>query len=179
MTSITWKKYEKDMKSDNPDIQRKATDAFLEERDLQLRTSSAARQFEKDRKKELEKNKPLWRKEQDEKKKFKDTAFKNLLKGGSFKQMIKPVRGYILVELPKKEEVETDSGIILSKNVVEEPNEAIVIDCGEDIKDFPCPCKIGNKILFKRGAGLELLLNDKNYKLLYFQDILGIFTNDN
>lgn len=174
---ITWKKYEKDIKTLDGEDQAKAIDAFDEERTLQLKTSEKARQWEKARKEEIAKNKPLWRKEVDDKKKAKtNKAFKNLLEAGTFISDLKPCPGYVLISY-EKIETQTETGIILAQEQ-EESNEGVVLEAGTkliwDRTVTECPCKVGDKILFKRGAGLNLMIKDKSCKLIYFNDILGV-----
>jgi len=178
MVDITWAKYEKDIKTTTGKEQEKAIDAFEDERNLQMKTSAAAREWEKGRKKEIEKNKPIWRKEKDDKEKERlDKPFKNLLKGGTFISDLKPCPGYVLISYEKTEAV-SESGIIIAQDV-EESNEGIVLEVGSkliwDRTVTECPCKVGDKILFKRGAGLNLTIKEKSCKLIYFNDILGVF----
>jgi len=178
MVDITWKKYEKDIK--NPDIatQQKALDAFDEERTLQMKTSEKARNWEKGRKAEIARNKPFWRKEIDDKKKEKvNKPFKQLLEAGTFVSDLIPAPGYVLISY-NKIETQTEAGIIIAQEV-EESNEGVVLEAGPtliwDKTVTECPCQVGDKILFKRGAGLNLMIKDKTCKLIYFPDILGIF----
>lgn len=175
---VTWKRYEKDIHSTDTDTQRKALEAFDDERELQLKTSEKARNWEKGRKAEVAKNKPIWREQKDKVAKEKsEKSFKNLLKAGTFVSDIAPAPGYILitVDLPQ---AQSDSGIIIAREV-EEPNEGVVIEVGNELVSdkviMQCPCEVGDKILFKRGAGLAMMIKDKSCKLIYFPDVLGIF----
>ena len=180
MADITWGKYEKKMKSGNIKTQRQATDAFIAERKLQTKTSLSAKRWEEDRKKELAKNKPLWvEKREEAKKEQQNKSWNKLFQAGVFDTNLSPAPGYVLIGL---QEVETEvSGIIIA-NQGEEPNEGIVLEVGEDLVwemgVTRCPCSLGDKILFKRGAGLNIVINDKKCKLIYFPDILGTF-NEN
>lgn len=178
MLDITWKKYEKDMKSGDVDTQRQATDAFIDEREKQTTSSKKARNWEEDRKKEIVKNKPLWVKQDREgKESLHNKAWNKLLKGGTFESNLIPAPGYVLVGIEEKE-VKSDSGIIIS-NLEEEPNEGVVLEVGQSLVTgkfiTPPPCKVKDNILFKRGAGLQLTIKEKACKLLYFPDILGVF----
>lgn len=175
---ITWKKYEKDLKTGNVETQRAATDAFLAERDLQTQTSKSAREWETARKQELAKNKPIAARERLEKKdKEINKSWNQLFKAGTFDSDLKPAPGYILIGT-EQQESQTESGIIIT-NEVTEPNEGIVLEVGSkliwDRTETECPCKVGDKILFKRGAGLSMMIKDHQCKLIYFPDILGIF----
>jgi len=175
---ITWKKYEKDIRNNDIDTQVKATDAFLAERELQTKTSEGARRWEEDRKKEIVKNKPLWRKEKDEKRSEDlKKPFKKLLQAGAFNSGLTPAPGYILIGVDKQESV-SESGIVIAQTV-EEPNDGVVLEVGGQLvmekNTMQCPCTVGDKILFKRGAGLNLTIEERDCKLIYFPDILGVF----
>ena len=176
MPEITWKKYEKEMKTGDIETQRRATEAFIEERELQTKTSASARRWEEDRKKELEKNKPLWRKEKDQAKEEKiNKSWNNLLKAGVFNSGLSPAPGYVLIGIDKQEV--SESGIIIGQ--AEEPNEGVVLEVGGSLyvgkNEVVSPCQKGDRILFKRGAGLSLTLKNRDCKLIYFPDILGTF----
>jgi co-chaperonin GroES (HSP10) len=178
MVDVTWRKYEKGIRSNDTDTQIKSTEAFVAERDLQLKTSASARRWEQDRKKELAQNKPLWRKAKDKKREEdQKKPFEKLLQAGVFDSGLTPAPGYVLLGIDKQETV-SDSGIVIAQEV-EESNEGVVLEIGKELilekNTVPCPCKKGDKILFKRGAGLNLTIKDRNCKLIYFPDILGIF----
>lgn len=179
MSEITWKSYEKKMKEGDVETQRKATEAFLEERDKQTKNSRAAREWEADRKKEFASHKPEWHKEKEEKKDAEiNKSWNQLLKAGTFNSDLTPAPGYVLLGM-EVQESKTDTGIILATQI-EEPNEGVVLEVGAkliwDRTVTECPCKKGDRILFKRGAGLNLMIKNRNCKLIYFPDILGIFT---
>lgn len=178
MPEISWKKYAKDIKSSNVEVARKALDAFVGTREEQIKKDPVARRWEEDRKKEIAKNKPLWRKGVDQaKEEQRNKSWNKLLQGGSFDSNILPAPGYVLIGVEDKEVV-SDSGIIIA-TAQEEPNEGVVLEVGGtliwDKLQTVCPCKVGDNILFKRGAGLNLVTQGKQCKLIYFNDILGIF----
>jgi co-chaperonin GroES (HSP10) len=164
------------MRTGDVETQRKATDAFIAERELQTKTSRSARKWEEDRKKEIAKNKPLWRKKKD--KSIQDSVNKSwekLLEAGVFNSGISPAPGYVLIGIDRQDV--SESGIVIAQT--EESNTGVVLDVGGDLVVEPrvvvCPCKKGDKILFKRGAGLSLTLKNRDCKLIYFSDILGTF----
>lgn len=178
MLDIAWKKYEKDIGSPDVSKARKALDAFVETREDQVKKDPKARQWEEDRKKEVAKNKPIWRKGIDQAKEDqRNKKWKALLQGGVFNADLTPAPGYVLIGVDDKEVV-SETGIIIASSV-EEPNEGVVLVVGPtliwDKLQTECPCKVGDNILFKRGAGLNLMLQEKQCKLIYFNDILGIF----
>lgn len=173
-----WKRYEKDVHSPNAHTQRKAADAFIGERELQLKTSAKSRRWEDDRKKEIAKNKPLWVKKRNKNdESTRNKSWNKLLQGGVFTNNLHPAPGYALIGIEPKEEV-SDAGIVLAK-ADESPNEGLVIEVGPSLhlekNTVDPPCKPGDNILFKRGAGLELNLKGNACRLIYFFDILGTF----
>ena len=178
MPEITWKKYEDKMKTGDVESQRKATEAFLEERELQTKTSKAARDWENERRKEFNAHKPEYVKKRLEKKEEQiNKSWNQLLKAGTFMSDLQPAPGYVLIGIDKEETV-SESGIIVTQPV-DDPNEGIVLETGKkliwDKTETECPVKKGDKILFKRGAGLNLTIKNQQTKLIYFPDILGIF----
>jgi co-chaperonin GroES (HSP10) len=178
MPEITWKRYEKKMKEGDVETQRKSTEAFLEEREIQTKNSRAAREWENSRKKEFESHKPEWHKDKADKKEAEvNKSWNNLFKAGTFTSNLKPAPGYVLLGIGNKETT-TETGIIISE-AVEDPNEGIVLEVGTkliwDRTETECPCKVEDRILFKRGAGLNLNIKGRDCKLIYFPDILGIF----
>ncbi len=178
MVDIAWEKYAKDIRSPDVAKAREALDAFVETREDQIKKDPKARQWEEDRKKEIAKNKPIWRKKVDQAaEEQRNKKWNALLQGGVFNANLTPAPGYVLIGVDEKEVV-SDSGIIIASQV-EEPNEGVVLEVGGtliwDKLQTECPCKVGDNILFKRGAGLNLMLQDKQCKLIYFNDILGIF----
>jgi co-chaperonin GroES (HSP10) len=179
----SWKKYEKDIH--NPDDAKaiKATDAFIEERAHEIKTDPQAKRWEEGRKKEIAKNKPLWKKEQIHKEEEPlrkiDREFKQM---GRFEYGLKPAPGYILVE-PKVQEEQTANGIYLPE-VTDSPNTGTVLEAGSKLFCKHCfvslesqptesPVKKGDKILFKKGAGVEIEAKGVKCKLMMFSDVLG------
>lgn len=186
----TWAAYEKD--ANNPhDANKalKASDMFVAERDKELKTSQKARTWEADRKKSLYKDKPAYLKAQKKAKEEKLTApLKKLKELGSFDGSIKPMPGYIIVDV-EIQESQTQTGIILPESQ-QAPNTGIVVEISNELflsgAYIPCPVKVGDKILFKRMAGqfgspgAELSIDGKDLRLMRWHtnpidsDILGV-----
>lgn len=159
-----------------------ASDAFEEEKAKELKTSSLARKWEAGRKKDWQRNKHEWREKRISKeiepiKRMVDT----LKDGGKYEVGILPAPGYILIETEKKEEM-TPSGIYLPDEV--DTNSLVVgfviaigggklLDSGKEVTP---PAQVGDKVLFKRGAGLDMTIKDQNCKFMQFSDVLGVFT---
>jgi co-chaperonin GroES (HSP10) len=178
MAEITWKDYEKKMKEGSVEEQRKYTEAFVEEREKQVKNSRAAREWEEARRKEIATNKPQWHKDTfDKKDAVANKSWNQLFKAGTFESDLSPAPGYVLLGVEKKEK-ETETGIIIAQEV-EDPNEGVVLEIGKNLaiegNIIEAPCKVGDRVLFKRGAGLNLMIKNRTCKIIYFPDILGVF----
>lgn len=181
MVDITWKKFEKDLHSDNVEVALKASDAFEKTRDLELRTSKAARDFEKSRKESAAKEKPLWVKERikSQNKDLNDFQH-NLRSWAGFDSEMQPTPNYLIVSVTERE-AESKSGIILAGNDDFLRNDGTCVAIGEQyISPFnpqviQPPCKAGDHILFKKGAGIDIEIKNQNYKFMTFQDVLAVF----
>ncbi len=81
----------------------------------------------------------------------------------------KPLGDRVLVE--RVEETNTTaSGIIIPDNAKEKPSEAKVIAVSSEVEDV----KVGDKVVFGKYSGTELVLEGKDYLVLDTSDILGI-----
>lgn len=91
--------------------------------------------------------------------------------------MFKPLHDYVLLEKVEAEKM-TASGIILSEIAKEQPTIGLVSAVGEgkmiDGKVWPMSVSPGNRVVYKKYAGTEVKLDDKNYVLVSENDILGI-----
>jgi chaperonin GroES len=91
---------------------------------------------------------------------------------------IKPLGDRVLVEPVEEKEVKK-GGIIIPDSAKEKPTEGIVRALGtgktdDDGKKIPFEVKVGDRVLVSKYGGTEIKLNDKEYKLLNADDILGI-----
>lgn len=181
-----WKKFEEDMHSDDPVKAREATEKFTQVREEEMRKDSQARRWEESRKKEFARNKPVWARDRQKKETAAIDKFKKELKTvGAFDTGIKPTPGYLIVDLgekPEDGESKLASGIFLPAERVgsEMQNTGTVLDIGGDVvvngpHKIKPPCKPGNKILFKKGAGIDLTVNDHVCRFMAFSDVLGTF----
>ncbi len=177
-----WKKYEEGMHSDNVEEAREATEKFTSVREHEMNTDSKAKRWEESRKKSWQDAKPDWREEQIKKANSPTEEFRKELKqAGTFDTGLKPTPGYLIVDLGAKEEV-TESGIYIPTAVVDDAykNTGIVLDVGDEVViespyKVPQPCHKGNKILFKKGAGVELEINNHTCRFMSFSDVLATF----
>lgn len=186
----TWARYEKDANDKHdPKKARIASDAFLKERDQELKTSAAARTWEKDRKAAIASQKPQYTKERLAKEKLEEQApFLELKKGGIYKEMIKPMPGFVLIKVEDLKEREV-RGIIIPVTQ-EEATTGHVMAVGAPLvigeRIINPQFVVGNKVMFKKFAGglgvagLDLNLQGENYRLMRWaanpsdSDILGV-----
>lgn len=172
----TWKKYEPGVHSEDTKTQIEETDKFLAERDHELKTNPAAKRWEESRKKEWDRNKPHATKERLKIENAEQLKFAAGLRvGGEFNQLLHPVPGFLIVELETPPD-KTTSGIYIAPEVSEVMrNTGIVLDVGDSTKELDAPCQPGDKIMFKKGAGLELGIEGRDCRFMIFSDVLGVF----
>lgn len=89
-----------------------------------------------------------------------------------------PLMGYILID-PKEAEKKTVSGILLPESVLEKPVEGTVVACGADLlmgdgRIMVCPVKPGDVVIYKKWGGEEIKVNEKQYKVVRFEDLIGV-----
>ena len=92
---------------------------------------------------------------------------------------LKPTPGNILLE-PEEAMKKTASGIVLPETAnPEKPQRGKVLAVGgpeivdEDVTK-PSPCRVGDKVYYKKWGGNELKIDGKEYLLVKFDDILAI-----
>lgn len=93
---------------------------------------------------------------------------------------IQPTAGYILIE-PEEVQKKTDSGIYLpDTHEGEKPQIGVVLAIGAALlhqsgKQLEAPCKVGQKIIYKKWGGNEYKNEDgKELIFVKFDDILAI-----
>jgi len=99
-------------------------------------------------------------------------------KNGGKCMQVHPLGDRILVEVLEAKD-KTKGGIILPDTAKEKPQEAKVIAVGkgkvsEDGKNIPLEVKAGDKILFGKYSGTEIVVDDKEYLILKEEDVLAI-----
>ena len=92
-------------------------------------------------------------------------------------QKLKPMPGYVIVK-PAEAEKKTASGIILPGNDSEKPQYGEVLAVGESVwesgvKEIKPPVKVGAKVIYKKWGGNDVTLNDVEYQILQFNDVLA------
>lgn len=94
------------------------------------------------------------------------------------KVKIKPLGDRVLVEQIEDGE-QIKGGIVIPDSAKEKPQQAKVIALGtgkldEDGKKTTFDVKVGDIVLTSKYGGTEVKLDDKEYKILNSDDILGI-----
>lgn len=90
---------------------------------------------------------------------------------------IKPLGNRILLKNVEIEE-KTKSGIVLPSSAKEKPNVAEVIEVGPgeciDGKETKIEVKKGDKVLYSKYSGTEVKLDNEEYLIVKYSDILAI-----
>ena len=94
------------------------------------------------------------------------------------KANLQPTAGYILVE-PVAIQKQTSSGIYLPDSHDEKPQEGKVLAVGstwvtEHGAKIDAPCKVGDKVIYKKWGGNDVKVNAIEYQFLKFEDILAV-----
>lgn len=174
----SWKKYEKDLHGEDPNLAFKAGEAFDEERSFQMKNDAKARRWEASRKEELQKEKIIWKKDQIKKEELnKQRIINELRDGGHLNKNLKPAPGLILIQ-DKKHINETNTGIYLPDQVEYESRISTVLKVGEPRQAIgspeTVPCKENDEVLVRKGAGLNLKINNQPVFLIRYDEVLGV-----
>ena len=90
---------------------------------------------------------------------------------------LKPTAGYLLIE-PLEKEVKTASGIYLPETAGEKPQKGKVIAVGSktyvDCHEVESPAKKGETVLYKKWGGNEIKIENKEYIIVKFEDVLAV-----
>jgi len=90
--------------------------------------------------------------------------------------MLKPLGNRVLIEPLKAEEI-TKAGIILPDSAKEEKSEGKVVAIGSglvDGKEYKFSVKVGDSVLYGKYSGEEVKIENKEYKIVKEDEILGI-----
>ena len=92
---------------------------------------------------------------------------------------IKPLGDKILVEVLEAEE-RTKGGIILPDTAKEEKTEGKVVSVGagkvlDSGKVQPLEVKSGDRVIFGKYSGDEILIDGKKYKIIKENEVLAVF----
>lgn len=90
---------------------------------------------------------------------------------------IKPLGDRVVIKRMEAEE-KTKSGIVLTGNAKERPQEAIVVAVGpgaiSDGKRIEMEVKVNDKVLYSKYAGTEVKVDGEEFIILKQDDILAI-----
>ncbi len=84
--------------------------------------------------------------------------------------MLKPLKDRLLVSFLDQEE-KTAGGIIIPETAKERPQKGKVEAIGSEVEDV----KVGDIIMFKTYAPDNIKIEGKEYGILKFEDVMGIF----
>lgn len=90
----------------------------------------------------------------------------------------KPLGDRILLKQLEARE-QTKGGIVLPDTVKEKPQEGEIIAVGEGKKNsegkvVPLSLKVGDKILYGKYSGTEVVIDSEDYLIIREEDVLGI-----
>ncbi len=83
---------------------------------------------------------------------------------------LQPLNENVLLELNSNKEEKTAGGIIIPDTAKEKPQHAKVAAVG-NIEN--AEIKVGDTVFYKKFSGSELKLNDKEYLIIPYADLLG------
>ncbi|MFH1779155.1 MAG: co-chaperone GroES [Candidatus Omnitrophota bacterium] len=91
---------------------------------------------------------------------------------------LQPIGDKVIVEVLKAED-KTKGGIVLPDTAKEKPQEAKVIAVGPgktlpNGKIIPLDVKSGDTVIFGKYSGSEIKVDDKEYLIIEFDDILAV-----
>jgi len=90
-----------------------------------------------------------------------------------------PAAGVVIVE-PEEAQTKTDSGIYLPETAgSEKPAQGKVLAVGKEVfmengNKVEAPCKVGDRVIYKKWGGSEVKLDQKEYLFAKFEDILAV-----
>ena len=90
----------------------------------------------------------------------------------------KPLGDRVLVK-PLEAKEQTKGGIIIPDSAKEKPQEGEIVAVGEGKRDdtgkiTPLSLKVGNKVLYGKYSGTEVVIDDQEYLIVKEDDVLGI-----
>ena len=105
----------------------------------------------------------------------------------SIAKSVKPLPGFIVIE-EIEPETKTASGLELPDSAQEKPQTGKVLAIGDPIvgkftfevsgdafgQDIPCPCAVGDIVVFQKYTGHLIKLEGKEYQIVGFDKLLAI-----
>lgn len=86
---------------------------------------------------------------------------------------VTPIADRVLVE-PDAAETKTASGIIIPDTAKEKPQSGKILAVGAGKKDEPMTVKVGDKILYGKYSGTEVIIEGKELLIMRESDIYAI-----
>lgn len=90
---------------------------------------------------------------------------------------LKPIGDRLVLKKQEKEEEKTFSGIVLPSSAKEAPVYAKVIAIGSEVEEdekMKGNIKVGDKVIYSKYSGTEIKLDDTEYILVKYEDILAV-----
>ena len=86
---------------------------------------------------------------------------------------IKPLADRVVIQAKSPEE-KTSSGIFIPDTAKEKQLEGKVMAVGKGLPDAPMTLKKGDKVLFGKFSGTEIIIDGKDYLIMKEADVLAI-----
>lgn len=86
---------------------------------------------------------------------------------------VKPIGDRVIVKNDTAEAMRP-SGIFIPETVREKPNHGTVMAHGNGTVDFPITVKVGDKIIFHKGSGTEIIIEGDSYLIMRESDIYAV-----
>ncbi len=91
------------------------------------------------------------------------------------KQTIIPLQDRLIV---KPIEEENKSVLALPQSAKETPQVGLVITVGPGKDGIPLVCKAGDKVLYRKGAGIKIPGDDGHLMMKEGVDVIGVYANE-
>lgn len=89
------------------------------------------------------------------------------------KEKLQPLHDLVLV-LPIEPETKTAAGIIIPETAIEKQCRGTVIALGDGTKEEPMTVKKGDKVMYKKNAGMEVEYEGQKHLIMKEQEIIAI-----
>ena len=96
-------------------------------------------------------------------------------------EKLKPLSDRVLVAIEEEKEQKTEGGLIIPDAAREKPTRGVVVALGTgrtDIEDFQFKVAVGDLVMFQRFAGQDVVVGERNCRLMREDDIIGIVESD-
>lgn len=92
---------------------------------------------------------------------------------------LKPLEDKIVLKVEKEAEKTSAGGLIIQTMQEEKPQEAIVVAVGPGVtfgngEKLVPDVKVGDKVLFSKYQGTEVTVDNEQYLILAYRDILAV-----